>query len=106
ASDEQIQTMLKICQNFSGQWYGFHKVILLMLRGNFPGIVHRLFPWPTGLHIRNPFCSEAVAAACWSAGLYVCREMGKEEPSAITAANLYTYAMMKGTALNIIYSSP
>jgi hypothetical protein len=84
-----------------GQIYGIWKVILLIQLSKFGGVVRRLHPWPTKV-VKNPFCSEAVAYCYWKAGLRICEEMGKEEPSAITPANIKAYAEMKGTPLNII----
>lgn len=87
---------------FTGQVYGMWKVLLLTQKAKFGGIVRRLYPWLTKV-VKNPFCSESVAYSYWQAGIRICENMGKEEPSAITPANIKAYAQMKGTPLNIVH---
>lgn len=97
----QISIMDTNAERMRGMMYGFWKVFLLIQKSKFGGVVRRLYPWLTKT-VKNPFCSEAVSDCCWKAALRVCEIMGKEEPSAITPANLKSYAQLKGTSLNII----
>jgi len=86
---------------FRGQIYGFHKVALLMLKAGRGGIVKRLYPWATR-NIKHPFCSEAVVECYNYAGIDLFTALGKEEPSAMSPANIKQYAQMKDTKLNIV----
>jgi hypothetical protein len=88
-------------KRMEGMMYGFWKVFWLVQKSKFGGVVKRLYPWLTKI-VKDPFCSEAVADSFWRAGLRVCEVMGKEEPSAITPANLKSYAQLKSTMLNIV----
>lgn len=97
----QTDKLNQTARSMQGQMYGIWKVVLLIQLSKLGGIVKRLHPWITHV-VKNPFCSEAVAYCYWQAGLRICEEMGKEEPSAITPANIKAYAQMKGTPLNII----
>lgn len=97
----QLSIMDTNAKRMQGMMYGFWKVMLLIQRSRLGGIVNRLYPWLTKT-VRDPFCSEAVADCCWRAGLHICESLGKEEPSAITPANIKSYAQLKGTSLNIV----
>lgn len=97
----QINIMQQNAIRMTGMIYGFSKVFLLIQKSKLGGIVKRLYPWLTK-EVKSPFCSEAVADCCWKAGLPVCLCMGKEEPSAITPANLKMYAQIKLSPLNIV----
>lgn len=103
---EQMNIIQENAERMTGMFYGFHKIAMLVLKARRGGTVHRLWPWLTK-EVKNPFCSEAVADCFWKAGLRVCEVNGscerwKDEASAITPANLKTYAEMKGTPLQII----
>lgn len=100
-TESQLGIMEANSVRMTGMIYGFHKVLLLIQKSKFGGVVRRLYPWLTK-EVKHPFCSEAVSDSCWKANLPVCQSMGKEEPSAITPANLYQYALMKGSPLNIV----
>lgn len=109
-TQDSLNEMKLVLASYIGQWYGLHKVAWLILKSNFPltGEPTRLWPWLTPVNkIVNPFCSESIAAAFWSVGLNLCQQYPdgtkwKEEPSAITPADLYLYACMKETPLNIV----
>lgn len=97
----QLSIMDTNAERMKGMIYGFWKVQMLIMKSDLGGIVRRLHPWLTKV-VKNPFCSEAVADCCWKAGFRVCFCMGKEEPSAITPANLKTYAQLKLSPLDIV----
>ena len=103
----QMGLIVNAAWKFYLELYGFHKLAILILKSRFGGVVQQLYPWPSGLKIHNPFCSEAVAACFWEAGLQICHydsedTVWKKEPSAITPANILTYAQMKNTPLSVI----
>lgn len=108
---DKLSKIFSTLSHFDGQPYGLHKVLLLMAKSNIPFTAEpsRLYPWLTPISkIRHPFCSESVAAAYWSAGINICQyypdgTRWKEEPSAITPADIYLYACMKETKLNIVH---
>lgn len=99
---EQFDQIVDNAHHFMGQRYGIEKVLYLKMKSLKGGVVSQLYPWHTGLNVKHPFCSESVSWCFWKAGIEICRNMDKEEPSAITPLNLYNYALMKETPFNII----
>jgi hypothetical protein len=100
-STEDVINLWAYCKSLNGQPYGLEKVIALTVAGNTKAqFICHLGKLDQGV-VKNPFCSEAVVAACWSINRLICQWLCREEPSVCTPHDIYLEAK-RGEILHIV----